>query len=167
VAAVIKSPAFLAPAGHRIERNTPYTGPVFGIKPSTRRVVLIRTIAETEIIMRPTIRISSTTAVAALILVAAASVFAETPAAETTIGNDHCCFTNPRYSGTCEVTTGPDETCADVLAYLNNQASVGKTYCGNTKVRGGWAEIECEGASTRCTPASSAEPSATREGNRP
>ena len=60
-------------------------------------------------------------------------------------GNENCCFTNPRYSGICEVTTGPDETCSDVLAYLNNQASVGKTYCGNTKIRGGWAQVECEG----------------------
>ncbi len=112
--------------------------------------------------MKPTIRISSTTALVALIVVAVAPIFAETPAAETTIGDDNCCFTNPRYSGTCEVTTGPDETCADVLAYLNNQASVGKTYCGNTKVRGGWAEIECEGVSTGCTPASSDDPAASR-----
>ena len=104
--------------------------------------------------MSHTIRMSSTTALVALIVVAVAPVFAETPAAETTIGNDTCCFENPRYSGTCQVTTGPDETCSDVLAYLNNQAGVGKTYCGNTKVRGGWAQVECEGASTMCAPAS-------------
>jgi hypothetical protein len=107
--------------------------------------------------MSHTFRMSTTLAFAALIVVAVAPVAAETPAAETTIGNDTCCFENPRYSGTCEVTTGPDETCSDVLAYLNNQAGVGKTYCGNTKVRGGWSQVECEGASTMCAPASSTE----------
>jgi len=107
--------------------------------------------------MSHTIRMSSTIAFVALIVVAVVPVFAETATAETTIGNETCCFTNPRYSGTCEVTTGPDETCSDVLAYLNNQASVGKTYCGNTKVRGGWATVECEGASTMCAQASSYE----------
>lgn len=82
---------------------------------------------------------------------------AEPPATETAIGNDTCCFSNPRYSGTCQVTTGPDESCSDVLAYLNNQASVGKTYCGNTKVRGGWAQIECEGNASMCAHASPAQ----------
>lgn len=93
----------------------------------------------------------------AILLIAAAA--AATPAAECVdstdvVGGDTCCFTNPRYTGTCEVTTGPDETCSDVLAYLNNQASVGKTYCGNTKVRGGWAQVECE---TSISPAVNSE----------
>lgn len=84
--------------------------------------------------------------VAAVLLITAA---ASAPATECTdatgvIGGDTCCFTNPRFTGECKVTTGPDETCSDVLAYLNNQASVGKTYCGNTKVRGGWAQVQCE-----------------------
>ena len=57
-----------------------------------------------------------------------------------------CCFENPRYSGTCQVTPGPEETCGDILGYLNNPNSVGKSYCGNTKVRGGWASVSCEGA---------------------
>ena len=57
-----------------------------------------------------------------------------------------CCFENPRYSGTCQVTPGPEETCGDILGYLNNPNSVGKNYCGNTKVRGGWASVSCEGA---------------------
>lgn len=93
----------------------------------------------------------------ALIVVATAPVFAETPAVEATSGGDTCCFNNPRYTGTCEVTTGPDETCSDVLAYLNNQASVGKTYCGNTKVRGGWAQVACEESTTACTSPESPE----------
>ncbi|MEX1310178.1 MAG: hypothetical protein AB1Z65_07160 [Candidatus Sulfomarinibacteraceae bacterium] len=99
----------------------------------------------------------ATTLIIPLLFIAATA--AATPATESVnstdvIGGDTCCFTNPRYSGTCEVTTGPDETCADVLAYLNNQASVGKTYCGNTKVRGGWAQVECE---TSITPTVGAE----------
>ncbi len=55
-----------------------------------------------------------------------------------------CCFTNPRYSGQCKVTPAADETCADILMYLNSQNSVGKAYCGNTTIRGGWASVTCE-----------------------
>ncbi len=55
-----------------------------------------------------------------------------------------CCFTNQRYTGVCEVVPGDDETCAGVLAYLNNPNSVGKGYCGNTAVRGGWAQVACD-----------------------
>jgi hypothetical protein len=55
-----------------------------------------------------------------------------------------CCFENPRYSGTCQVTPGEDETCGDVLSYLNNPNSVGKDYCGNTTIRGGWTQVACE-----------------------
>ena len=58
-----------------------------------------------------------------------------------------CCFENPRYSGTCQVTPGPEETCGDILGYLNNPNGVGKNYCGNTKVRGGWSTVSCEGTS--------------------
>ena len=57
-----------------------------------------------------------------------------------------CCFSNPRFSGQCKVTPGPDEKCSDILAYLNAQNSVGKAYCGNTTVRGGWATVSCEEA---------------------
>ena len=57
-----------------------------------------------------------------------------------------CCFESPRFSGTCQVTPGPDEGCGDILGYLNNPNSVGKNYCGNTKVRGGWTQVSCEGA---------------------
>jgi hypothetical protein len=57
---------------------------------------------------------------------------------------EKCCFTNSRYTGVCEVIPGEDETCATVLAYLNNPHSVGKAYCGNTPVRGGWVQVGCE-----------------------
>lgn len=108
--------------------------------------------------MSHTTRISSIAVLVALIMVAAAPVFAEAEPTEISIGNDTCCFTNPRFTGTCQVTTGPEESCSDVLAYLNNQASVGKTYCGNTKVRGGWAQVDCEGASAMCTLGDSPHP---------
>jgi hypothetical protein len=63
-----------------------------------------------------------------------------------------CCFENPRFTGTCEVTPGPEESCGGILAYLNNPNSTGKNYCGNTKVRGGWTQVDCEGdtATTMC-----------------
>jgi hypothetical protein len=58
-----------------------------------------------------------------------------------------CCFTNPQYSGPCAVRPAQGETCASILAYLNNPASQGKTYCNNTNIRGGWKRVKC--ASTR------------------
>ena len=76
---------------------------------------------------------------------------AETEKTEITVGGETCCFENPRFSGTCQVTTGPEETCGDVLAYLNNPNSVGKSYCGNTKVRGGWTQVKCEGSTSSNT----------------
>jgi hypothetical protein len=94
--------------------------------------------------MRITLRALVIATVAAC---AAAGAGATTVASDETTGSngsDDCCFANPRYTGICSVTPAPDETCADILAYLNNQASVGKTYCGNTKVRGGWAEVACD-----------------------
>ena len=62
-----------------------------------------------------------------------------------------CCFENPRFSGTCQVTPGPDESCGDILAYLNNPNSVSKAYCGNTKVRGGWSQVSCDGSASTTT----------------
>lgn len=58
--------------------------------------------------------------------------------------DEECCFTNPRYTGVCKVKPGADETCADILAYLNNMNSVGKSYCGNTIIRGGWSQVDCD-----------------------
>jgi hypothetical protein len=58
-------------------------------------------------------------------------------------GSDVCCLTNFRYTGPCEVTVGPGESCSDVLAYLNNFQSAGKQYCGNTITRGGWTLVRC------------------------
>ena len=55
-----------------------------------------------------------------------------------------CCFTNPQYSGICAVEPGEGETCTTILDYLNNPNSQGKTYCGNTSIRGGWKQVECK-----------------------
>jgi hypothetical protein len=63
----------------------------------------------------------------------------------TTTGSEPCCFENPRYSGTCQVTPGPDESCGEILSYLNTPNSVGKGYCGNTPIRGGWSQVPCSG----------------------
>ena len=56
-----------------------------------------------------------------------------------------CCFQNPGYAGTCKVQPAEDETCAAILAYLNNPMAEGKSYCGGTTVRAGWTEVSCEG----------------------
>ena len=72
----------------------------------------------------------------------------DTDEVSTTIQQEPCCFTNPRFTGTCQVVPGPDESCGDILAYLNNPNSVGKAYCGNTKVRGGWSQVSCEGSAS-------------------
>jgi hypothetical protein len=90
--------------------------------------------------------------------VAAAGEPAAPVTADSVASNDDCCFANPRYTGVCRVTPGADETCADILAYLNNQSSVGKTYCGNTKVRGGWAQVDCDNTEQRCAGTSASEP---------
>lgn len=58
-------------------------------------------------------------------------------------GGAVCCLTNFRFTGACEATLGPGESCADVLAYLNNSQAVGRQYCGNTIIRGGWTLVRC------------------------
>ena len=72
-----------------------------------------------------------------VLLAAAGVVSAAKPAAP-------CCFTNPAYAGVCSVQPKGAETCDDILAYLNNPSSAGKTYCHNTTVRGGWASADCK-----------------------
>jgi hypothetical protein len=77
------------------------------------------------------------------ILLAAASVAAlSTSSADTS--KPPCCFKNPAYSGICRVEPAEEETCADILAYLNNPMAHGKSYCGGTEVRQGWTEVSCE-----------------------
>jgi hypothetical protein len=90
---------------------------------------------------------------AALLLAATIGLFARaaataTPADEARAAaqdpRPHCCYTNPAYAGKCEVEPAKDETCASILEYLNNPQSQGKSYCGNTNLRGGWKTTPCE-----------------------
>ena len=60
-----------------------------------------------------------------------------------------CCFTNDQFAGVCRVVPVQDETCASILAYLNNPASSGKAYCDSTTIRGGWAPTNCNAQAQR------------------
>lgn len=55
-----------------------------------------------------------------------------------------CCFIHRAYAGVCIVEPAEDETCATILAYLNDPRSTGKTYCNGTQLRGGWKQVQCE-----------------------
>jgi hypothetical protein len=55
-----------------------------------------------------------------------------------------CCFSNSQFTGVCEVTPAKDETCDSILKYLNTAGTVGKTYCNNSRIRGGWKKANCE-----------------------
>lgn len=90
----------------------------------------------------------------AVFFLAAPVAFADEGMETSSIQTTPCCFENPRYSGTCEVTPGEDESCGSVLGYLNNPNSMGKDYCGNTNIKGGWSQVECEGSASvadQCT----------------
>ena len=58
-------------------------------------------------------------------------------------GDESCCLNNFRFAGGCMVVARGQETCQDVISYLNNFNSVGKYYCDNTMVRGGWTLSDC------------------------
>jgi len=74
----------------------------------------------------------------------AAATSAACEAADSQDPRPHCCFTNPRFVGTCEVEPEKGETCVAILDYLNNPQSQGKAYCNRTNVRGGWKTAPCE-----------------------
>jgi hypothetical protein len=65
-------------------------------------------------------------------------------ALDTPTPRPSCCFTNTAYTGVCVVQPEKDETCATILAYLNDPRSQGKNYCGSTTLRGGWKSVPCE-----------------------
>jgi hypothetical protein len=54
-----------------------------------------------------------------------------------------CCFQRRGFQGVCKITPAEDETCESILEYLNTAGTVGKTYCGGTKLRGGWKKVDC------------------------
>ena len=59
---------------------------------------------------------------------------------------DKCCLTNTAFTGVCEETPAPGETCQGILDYLNTPNSAGKAYCGGSSVRGGWKLTSCQAA---------------------
>ena len=95
-------------------------------------------------------------AAAAAVVALTAAIRTPTASSQTETPAPACCFTNPRHTGVCEVQPQEGETCASILAYLNNTQAVGKAYCGNTAVRRGWTQATCE------SPAPSPSPSAQR-----
>jgi hypothetical protein len=54
-----------------------------------------------------------------------------------------CCFVREGYQGVCTVTPEEPETCDSILKYLNTAGTAGKTYCGGSKLRGGWKAADC------------------------
>ena len=74
-----------------------------------------------------------------LVFAAAAAV----ALAQSAQAQDACCFNNFRFAGGCQVRPTGGESCASILAYLNSYDGVGREYCGNTTVRGGWSQVSC------------------------
>lgn len=75
----------------------------------------------------------------AAVVAAAISIFLPGTAA----ADENCCFNNFRFAGGCMVVARGSETCSSILSYLNSFDSVGKYYCDNTTVRGGWTVTTC------------------------
>lgn len=76
-------------------------------------------------------------------LAAGAAIAVSTLLPGTAAADENCCLNNFRFAGGCMVVARGSETCASVLAYLNSFDSVGKYYCDNTIVRGGWTVSTC------------------------
>ncbi|MGH9461233.1 MAG: hypothetical protein ACRD1X_08440 [Vicinamibacteria bacterium] len=89
-------------------------------------------------------RIVFATSLLALLALASAGPKAMVGQDEPEASEETCCFSNPAYSGVCEVQPAEGETCDGILAYLNNPMAQGKDYCGGTQIRGGWTQVECE-----------------------
>ncbi len=96
---------------------------------------------------------------AALVLAAGLGRTAEAP--------KPCCFTNERFAGVCEVVPGAHESCDGILTYLNTPNSTGKTYCGATAIRGGWARAACSEPTSPSATAASAAPRCPRDDGPP
>jgi uncharacterized protein (TIGR02246 family) len=96
-----------------------------------------------------------------LIFVVATAAALAAPAA---VAEDICCLNNFRFSGGCRVVVRGQETCQQVLAYLNSFQSVGKYYCDNTTIRGGWSLSECSDASRLPQQSVPVEPSLAQPG---
>jgi len=87
-------------------------------------------------------------------LAVAVVALAATGAGRSAEAPEPCCFTNDQFTGVCRVVPAQDETCASILAYLNNPGSTGKSYCDSTTIRGGWVPTRCNAeAQRRAAPA--------------
>jgi hypothetical protein len=95
------------------------------------------------------------------VLLALAAAAAAGGAGATAGETPPCCFTNSGYVGVCTVVPAEKETCADILAYLNNTFSTGKTYCNNTRLRGGWRSVPCPPANPSTAAVGAARPDAS------
>jgi hypothetical protein len=84
---------------------------------------------------------------ALIVLSWALSAAGAAPAADASA---KCCFTNPAYTGVCQVTPAEGETCQSILDYLNAPNSAGKNYCGT--VRGGWQQTSCSARAQAVAP---------------
>jgi hypothetical protein len=84
-------------------------------------------------------------AAALIVFPTCASAWQEKPPATT------CCFTRDGYQGVCRVEPGEGETCESILAYLNSPHTVGKAYCGRTRLRTRWSLVDCEEATKKQT----------------
>jgi ketosteroid isomerase-like protein len=82
-----------------------------------------------------------------ILLIFVVAIAAALAASATAVAEDICCLNNFRFSGGCRVVVRGQETCRDVLSYLNSFQSVGKYYCDNTTIRGGWTLAQCSDAS--------------------
>jgi ketosteroid isomerase-like protein len=76
-----------------------------------------------------------------LLLVTAIVVILVAPAEVQ--ADENCCLNNYRFAGGCMVIARGSETCGSILGYLNDFNAVGKLYCDNTNVRGGWTLSDC------------------------
>ncbi len=77
------------------------------------------------------------------VVVVSAALAVAVAASGPAVAEDTCCFTNFRFAGGCIIIPSGSETCTSILAYLNNFDSVGRSYCDNTTIRGGWSQVEC------------------------
>jgi len=89
-------------------------------------------------------RILLTSSILALLALGSTSSTAISVQDESAEPEAACCFSNPAYSGICEVQPAEGESCVSILEYLNNPMAQGKDYCGGTHIRGGWTQVECE-----------------------
>jgi len=87
-------------------------------------------------------------AISALMLCLIFLAFEHYAAEQTQEAAKECCFARKGYQGTCKVTPAEDETCSSILKYLNTPRTVGKTYCGASKLRGGWVMVDCKDPET-------------------